>query len=71
MVSDEEAPKLDYAAPDTAQAKQRKDSIELFREPPALSTWSASDLLVWIISFVVVLLICIVVAGWMWSAAWK
>ena len=47
---DEERPKpLEYATP---EVRERKDSIEYYREPPSLSKWSLSDFVIWIIAFV-------------------
>lgn len=63
MPDDDPTP-LDYAPPDLGQPTERKQTAELFREPPALATWTVGDLLVWVISFVVLLFICLVLIGW-------
>jgi hypothetical protein len=44
---------LDYGI-EKSSPLERRDSIEYYREPPTLSSVSGSDVLIWIVSFLVV-----------------
>jgi hypothetical protein len=62
---------LDYADPAVENPKTRKDSIELFREPPKLATLNMSDVLIWVVSFIIVLIIFIWLVTRWWSKSWS
>ena len=68
-MNDEPLKPLDYADPHVESARAlsaRKETIELFREPPAVARWSLSDIVTWVVSFLVVLVIFLwLVARWL------
>ena len=64
---------LDYADPNVEMARppgQRKDMVELFREPPAIANASYADVIIWVVSFVVVLAAFVWLIGYWFGAAW-
>jgi hypothetical protein len=66
---DEEQPEpLNYATP---EVRERKESIEYYREPPALSEWTRTDFIIWIVAFVVVLGVLFWFVASRWSRAWN
>ena len=72
-MADEPPKPLNYADPKVEQpppSTGRKDAIELFREPPAIAKSNLSDVIIWIVSFIVVVAAFLWLVGRWWSAAW-
>ena len=70
----DESPKpIDYADPQVESAPPhsgRKETIDLFREAPAIAKISLSDVLIWVVSFVVVLAVFLWFVAQMFKPAW-
>ena len=65
---DERNAMLDYGV-EERPVLRRRDSSEYYREPPALSNVSASDVLIWIVSFFVILALFLWLVGrWLHAA---
>ena len=68
-MNDEPLKPLEYADPHVESARPlsgRKETIELFREPPAVARWSLSDIVIWVVSFLVVLAVFLwLVSRWL------
>jgi hypothetical protein len=72
-MNDEPLKPLDYADPNVESARppgQRKETVELFREPPAIAEASRTDVIIWVVSFVVVLAAFVWLIGYWFGAAW-
>jgi hypothetical protein len=50
--SDHHREVLEYATP---QARKRKEAMDYYREPPAISRWTANDFVIWAGSVVAVI----------------
>ena len=61
---------LDYGV-EKPPALRRRDSIEYYREPPALGRLSASEIVIWIISFLLVGFLALWLIGRWFDAAWN
>ena len=63
---------LGYANPNLEPPpRDVKETVDLFREPPEIARWTAGDLITWVVSFVVVVIVFLwLVARW-WNAAWR
>jgi hypothetical protein len=47
---------LDYAPPTPAPPLNRRDSVEYYREPPALAEWGLGMIVFWVIAFIALLM---------------